>query len=61
MNWLRAANWHKRTLWATFALGVIAWIASGWLPWAAVGVLAIAVIVAWLMPDPRYGKGGHGK
>ena len=34
-------------------LGGTVWIASGWHPWVAVAVLAIAVIVAWLMPDPR--------
>jgi hypothetical protein len=49
MEWRRG----KWVLWAIGAFGAAVWIASGWHPWVAVAVLAIAVIVAWLMPDPR--------
>jgi hypothetical protein len=42
---MRHGHWHRRALWATFALGAIALIASGWHPWVGVGVLAFMVIV----------------
>jgi len=47
---MRRGRWYRRALWATSALGAIAWIASGWHPWVGVGVLAFMVIVAWLLP-----------
>jgi len=48
---MRHGYWYRRALWATFALGAIAWIASGFYPWVGVGVLALMAVVALVMPD----------
>ena len=47
---MRHGKWYRRALWATFSLGAIAWIASGFYLWVGVGVLAFMALVAWLMP-----------
>ena len=44
-------KWYRHALWAIFALGTIAWIASGFYPWVGVGVLALMALVALIMPD----------
>ena len=47
---VRHRHWYRRALWATFALGAMAWMASGFYPWVGVGVLALMALMAWLMP-----------
>ena len=47
----RHGKWYRRALWATFVLGAIAWIASGFYPWVGVGVLALMALVVLIMPD----------
>ena len=48
---MRHGHWYRRALWATFALGAVAWIASGFYPWVGVGVLVLMAFVALVMPD----------
>jgi hypothetical protein len=48
---MRHGPWYRRALCAIFALGAVAWIASGFYPWVGVGVLSLMPLVAWLMPD----------
>ena len=47
---MRHGHWYHLALWATFALGAVAWIASGFYPWVGIGVLALMALVAWLVP-----------
>jgi hypothetical protein len=47
---MRHRHWYHRALWATFVLGAVAWIASGFYPWVGVGVLALMALVALIMP-----------
>ena len=47
---MRHGHWYRRALWATFVLGAIAWIASGFYPWVGVGVLALMALVVLIMP-----------
>ena len=44
---MRHGRWYRGALAAIFALGAIAWMASGFYLWVAVGVLAL---MAWIMP-----------
>jgi len=48
---MRHAHWYRRALWGIFALGVVAWITSGFYPWVGVGVLALMALLAWITPN----------
>ena len=47
---MRHGHLYRHALWAIFALGVVAWIASGFYLWVGVGVLALMALLAWIMP-----------